>query len=294
MFSNKVIAAAAFALCVSGGVGTTFGSVIMDWDASTWAGGAATWKDTAGGVVAVRGAGQPTKATAMIGMSTVDIIQFGGSSFDINTPPNPANPIHKLVGLQQFTISAVFRVTVGATGAGGENDFYNNNGITGVEIGGAGVGDWALGLSKNNGNAAINGGTGLASGDTGTQGPNVNDGRFHTAAFVVRNVDGTTFTQTMYLDGVKVGAVDTATYGGGSASIVNSRFSIGARLDGGNGFFPGDLARLQFDNTPLTAAQAAAQAANYLGETSAVPEPASLGLLGLGGLGLLARRRRTA
>ena len=290
MFGNKRVSLASAALAVAVYAAPAFGDVIMDFDATNWSGNftadpADNWVDSVAGVVAQRGGlngAAPTKSVATINGQPVDAINFTSDSFDVNTTTHP------LAGKKEFTISLVFRTTT--PGAGGENNFYQNNGFVGKELPGPGVGDWNLGVSTG---GLINGGTGLGSGDTGTPGPVVNDGAWHVASFVIDNNDNGTFTQTMYVDGVAAGAPDTVAYNTAAdqGDIAASNFAIGARRDGDNGYITeGSIARLQFDDLALTPAQIASRHTSFLGE--AVPEPASAVLLLVAGTALLARRRR--
>ena len=292
MSKNKIISAAALAACIAGTAGVSQATLVIDYDATTWAGGTAAWTDSTAGLAAPIGTGVPVKSTATIGTTPVDIVAFNGSStFDVNSTTHP------LVGLKQYSISAVFRAPQAAAGNGVSDAFFRYQGITGKELAGQGVGDFGLGLANG---SAISGGTALSTVDVGTSGPAVNDNTFHTVAFTVMNNGDGTFSQRLYLDGTERDNDLNVAYGTTAANpgaIAATNFAIGAIRAGAGGvagnsapFFLGDLARLQFDNQPLTAAQVSAQARNFLGE--AVPEPASLGLLGLAGLGLFNRRRR--
>ena len=156
--------------------------------------------------------------------------------------------------------------------AGNYFQFNRPDGTLDIVFGGSG-GDF----SQNPTNVTFAGGV-----QYGTVAPKLANGRFYDVgySFSGTSQDGTPDTVKLYLDGTLLTtATFTATFGTGDI------FHFGA--NGGNGQ-PADAVfdRVSFYNNVLSDAQFA--------DLSRVPEPASLGLLGLGGLGLLARRRRTA
>jgi hypothetical protein len=85
-----------------------------------------------------------------------------------------------------------------------------------------------------------------------------------------------------------------ASDGTGSGASFTNITRIGNNEGGGDGF-SGKIAEIDIYNSVLTAPQIAAVEAQLTASyISPVPEPATLGLLGLGSLRLLARRRRLA
>lgn len=115
---------------------------------------------------------------------------------------------------------------------------------------------------------------------------------------VAMTYDGSTGTQTLYINGtayVKTGAPATMNAGDGNATmgigaklVVNGTTPVAA-IDS-PGYFNGKLDDLTMWDETLTSDQIAAIYADGLNGT-AVPEPGSLALCGLGGLCLLRRRR---
>jgi hypothetical protein len=88
-------------------------------------------------------------------------------------------------------------------------------------------------------------------------------------------------TDTMYLDGVSIGSGADA----GSVNTSGSPIEIGSNT-GNSQLYTGSLDEFAFYPSALSAAQVQA---DYV---TGVPEPASVGVLGISVLGLLARRRR--
>ncbi|MCO6044194.1 PEP-CTERM sorting domain-containing protein [Aeoliella sp. ICT_H6.2] len=277
----------------------------MDFNAANWSGNASftegawsgdSWFDAVNNVEASPGGtggnsmngGAPIKKVGAIGSNpAASYIEFSEESFDVNE----AN--HPLAGLSEFSISLVFRLPSPLDAIDRNKDtFWEHHGFVGKEIGGPAVGDWNLGITDLNGDGHSDfvGASGVGDADVGTAGPEVDDGLWHTATFVVDDIGGGQFEQRLYLDGASVG-VETINYGGGSSVVAASNFAIGARRDGGFGYLPqGDIARLMFFDTPLDDAEIRGQAATYLGLN--VPEPASYLLLGGMGLAIVAMRRR--
>lgn len=89
---------------------------------------------------------------------------------------------------------------------------------------------------------------------------------------------------TQYVNGVEV-SPDEATNNEELALLNTTNITIG-KTQGNNGNFNGILDEVKMFDTALTAGQIAQEAFVF------IPEPTSLGLLGFGALGLLARRRR--
>lgn len=273
--------------------------LVIDWDASDWAGtkvggwGGGTgsddalWIDKVSGVIAYPGGdgdgnGGPQKNVATIGGNTLaDIISFQVDSFDVIVG-GAGNASTPLGGLRQYTIAAVVRIPDYDPPNIPENNFWQHNGIVGVEAGGAGVGDWNLGVTDlaDNGVGVLVAGSALGAGDIGTVPTTptaIDDGVWHTVH--VKTVDNgdDTWSQFLYIDGAQVGADENIAYGGDPTNLVDRTFAIGARFNGDNGYMPRmDLARLQFHNAPLDNAAIAAEAANFLTESVQTSVPLNL------------------
>ncbi len=96
--------------------------------------------------------------------------------------------------------------------------------------------------------------------------------------------DSTAQTQTIYEDGAQISTSSGhAPYGGGGTINI-------ATTNGNGGDMNGALDDVRIYDTSSNAAAALAIYNNSI--LTDVPEPASLGILAIGGLGLLARRRR--
>jgi hypothetical protein len=135
-----------------------------------------------------------------------------------------------------------------------------------------------------------NGDTGIRRKDANTwqaqsNGGNSND--FPTATFV----NGVaTFTQPLNTPSIFIATGNSTTL---AATGLGEYFQVGTNTPRA---WNGDLAEVAVYNRALTTAERQS-IEQFLGTKYAiavVPEPASLGLLGLGGVGLLARRRRAA
>jgi hypothetical protein len=112
-----------------------------------------------------------------------------------------------------------------------------------------------------------------------------------------------------YFFHVKVGTVSFISGGPSSLQLPLSFNFTDARINGGSATFAWlevhafntgledhtvEFTRLVFDNASTARPELAPIAGQPLPEWSAIPEPSSFALLGLGAAGLLARRRRQA
>jgi len=130
---------------------------------------------------------------------------------------------------------------------------------------------------------------GVGNGDTTiTSTGAVNDGLLH----VLEGTWSNAGTLTLYVDGIQV-AQNTAAPTAARDANASGAFALGASTVLNNGdthAFTGQVAELRLYNDLQSAAQVAALSTTL--RATYIPEPASAGLLGLAGVGLLMRRRR--
>jgi hypothetical protein len=96
----------------------------------------------------------------------------------------------------------------------------------------------------------------------------------------------------VYVDGTQVGSSLVRQYGSPGV-LADASFSVGAIRGGASGQrFVGEVARLRFDDAPLTGSDITTLHSTYLGAVG-IPEPSSFLLMGFGALSLFAMRRRS-
>jgi hypothetical protein len=172
-------------------------------------------------------------------------------------------------------------------GTGGNND----NMVFGQVQGGGDTGNTQFLHNGFRGNRIHQGHWGQ---DEERTGQDLSTNTWYHVAYVYQNNN-----MTQYVNGVAVSPDEMQDLGGGQFGdnpegpllnvneITIGRTGGGAAGSGNNGNFNGFLDEVKMFDTALTPAQIAQEA------LVVVPEPASLGLLGVGALGLLARRRRS-
>ena len=158
----------------------------------------------------------------------------------------------------------VFRTVSG--GSSGEDDFWRNEGLVGIELPGGGVGDWGVGIAAG---GLINAGSALHAGDSGSIGPVVNDGSWHVATMVIDDLGNGTHDRRLYLDGAEVASDLALPYGGGSSVAANSSLFFGdyapSDPNATKENFQGDIAHIRLDDQPLSPAEIATAHGDYLG-----------------------------
>lgn len=246
---------------ILGSASFSHATIVSEWDADDFTNGA-TWPGT---VAATVNQGSPAAGVDVgsIPGNMISFVKFSGAEvFEIAALNNP------LVGRQEFSVSIAFRTT--SAGLNGEDDFWRNVGMVGIELPGAGVGDWGIGIASG---GTINGGTGLPLVDVGSRGPAANNGAWRVVTLVVDQIDAATFDQRLYLDGTEV-AFNLGLIYGGATTIANSQFYFGRHNlnDAGVPYFKGDIAHIRLDDVALTPAEITATHAVYLGTLTPLPD----------------------
>ena len=265
---------------------------VFEFCASDWAGPNNEWNSRTGGQTLFYdtfGGSAPQKGFSTIAGVTVATAVFDGNDFFTSTFGSG----RPWAGLKEFSLSLVFKSNApGPQTQTDINAFWNQRGILGFERGGAGQGEFAIGL-YNDGSAlgAVAASTGLGSGDNGVSAGNLNDNNWHTLTMAVANLANGSFSQTVYVDGTQIGSALETAYGAVGA-LADASFSLGTIRGSASGQkFVGEVARLRLDAAPLTAANITTLHSSYLGAVG-IPEPSSSLLMGLGALTLVAIRSR--
>ncbi len=269
--NQRLLGHIGFALCMSLTLGSfsVHAGKLFDFYASDWSGPNNAWTSRTGSQTLFYdtfNGSAPQKGSAIIGGVIVDTAVFDGNDF-LTTPLNQSN--RPWAGLSEFSISIVFRSNTDTGSSESDiNAFWNHEGIIGFEVGGAGQGEFGIGL-YNDGttNGAVAAGTGLAATDEGTSGGNINDNAWHTLTLVVKNLGGGSFSQAVYVDGGLVNEDSPLSYGGGASTLANQSFSLGnIRLGGVNSNpFTGAVAALRFDDAALQISEISDLHSTYLG-----------------------------
>jgi len=265
---------------------------VFEFCASDWAGPYNSWTSRTGNQELFYDTWQgsaPQKGFSTIAGVTVATAVFDGNDFFTSTFGSG----RPWAGLKEFSLSLVFKSNApGPQTQTDINAFWNQRGVLGFELGGAGQGEFAIGL-YNDGSAlgAVAASTGLGSGDNGTSAGNLNDNNWHTLTMAVANLDDGSFSQAVYVDGTQFGSSLVREYGTVGA-LADASFSLGAIRGSASGEkFVGEVARVRFDNAPLAASEITALHSSYLGAVG-IPEPSSSLLIGLAALSLVAIRSR--
>ena len=264
----------------------TQAAVVFEYYASDWAGPNNSWNSRTGGqslFYDTFNGSAPQKGSSTIAGVPVVTAVFDGNDF-LTSSFVTGRP---WAGLKQFSLSLVFKSNApGAQTQTDINAFWNQRGILGFEIGGAGQGEFAIGLFNDNSpNGAVAASTGLGIGDNGASAGNINDNNWHTLTMVVKDETGGRFSQSVYVNGSLLNS-SSLQYGAVGA-LADASFSLGAIRDGSAEKFVGEVAALRFDDTPLATSDVATLHSTYLG---VIPEPSTSMLIGFGAISLFATR----
>ena len=238
---------------------------MFEYYASDWAGPNNSWNSRTGNQYLFYdtfNGSAPQKGSSTIAGVPVVTAVFDGNDF-FTSPFVTGRP---WAGLNQFSLSLVFKSNApGAQTQTDINAFWNQRGVLGFELGGAGQGEFGIGL-YNDGSAsgAVAASTGLGIGDNGTSAGNINDNNWHTLTMVVKNESGGFFSQTVYVDGSQTRSSLLAY--GTRGVLADESFSLGAiRGSASAEKFVGEVAALRLDDTPLAASDLTTLHNTYLG-----------------------------
>ena len=256
-------------------------ALIVNFDADSYAstGPAGNWTDSVDGSTALV-VGEPHVVKDFVGFRYV---KFNGDDhFDAVEP---------IAGLNQWSQTVVFRTD--STGANGQDDFWRNSGLLGIDLAGSSRGDWSVGIQVTE---EINSGWGNP--DRGTGGPFVgNSWVIATASMDWVNNVGMIHVSSMAIDGHFHGlaeeVVQRTDMGNGTGGVEVNTFGLGYIL-GANTHFRGDIADIQIHDTLMTEGEIFDLHLQLASQF--VPEPASValfltGLLSFLGFSLRRRRR---
>ena len=205
-------------------------NLIGHWHADDYI-GSGNWLDRVSSISATV-YGDPSVAPGSIGStSCTNGIYFDGNDrFDISSSDNPAT------GETNFTVIVSFRTSTG--GINNDSSWWLNTGIVGAESPSR-PNDWGLMLLQN-------GSAKFAFGDPTYTDGNVIDGKLHTMALTWSDDDfGGDNVIRGYVDGV---CKWVSSYDAGDG-IMNDGFAIAAQLDGGTGYYTGNIGEVRIYNS---------------------------------------------
>ena len=263
------------------------GELVARWVADDLdAGEIQQWEDQENSIIANTN-GQPTAVEDAIG-SHQAVFFDGSSAYSVDSSVNP------IIGTRELTATAVFKADA-SIGQGGSsvtwwngtdpNPFWSHSLLVGVELGGGGVGDWGLGVTKTQ---VLSGGAGI-DGDRGVlDTTDVSDNLPHVGSLVIDGVLSNCYK--LFLDGQLVQSLTNIA----GDQTFNGPINIGINIfniTGDTHYYTGYVAEVQIDSSALIDGDVLALHTDLM-TTYGIPEPVFFTVLGVTGCLLCIRRMK--